>query len=150
MGELGTTAEETIVHICVGALLRRDGRILLGKRAATRAWYPDVWDIPGGHCEPGETYDEALTRELGEEIGVTPLTWEPLAVLHSPDITPDEAYILHVYSVTAWRGTPRNLLTEEHSEVAWVATDDACRLSLAHPDYPTPFQQAAHGLARGG
>jgi len=138
------------VHICVSALLSRDGRILLGKRAATRAWYPDVWDLPGGHREPGETYDEALARELGEEIGVTPLTWAPLAVLHSPDTTPDEAYILHVYSVTAWRGTPRNLLPEEHSEVAWVSIDAACRLSLAHPDYPTLFRQAVHDRARGG
>jgi len=136
------------VHICVGALLRRDGRILLGKRAATRAWYPDVWDIPGGHCEPGETYDEALARELCEEIGVTALTWEPLAVLHSPDTTPDEAYILHVYNVTTWRGTPRNLLPKEHSAVAWVATDDACRLPLAHPDYPALFRQVTRDVEK--
>lgn len=130
------------MHICVVGLLRREGCILLGKRAATRMWYPDVWDLPGGHCESGETYVDTLTRELGEEIGVTPLAWAPLAVLRGPDSAPGGPLVLHIYDVTAWRGTPRNLLPEEHSEVAWVAVNEACRLELAHSDYPALFQRA--------
>jgi ADP-ribose pyrophosphatase YjhB (NUDIX family) len=42
------------MRICVGALLYYDGHILLGKRAASCGFYPNVWDIPGGHCEPAE------------------------------------------------------------------------------------------------
>lgn len=143
----GSPARGAIVQTCVGALLIREGSILLAKRAATRAWFPDVWDLPGGHCESGETCEAALTRELSEEIGVVPLAWVPLAVLQGPDAAPGDAYVLHVYAVTAWQGTPRNLLPEEHSEVAWVAIDDACRLALAHPDYPALFRQAAAGCA---
>jgi 8-oxo-dGTP diphosphatase len=136
-----------MMPICVGALLHRDGHLLLGRRAATCAHYPDVWDLPGGHHEPGETYDETLARELREEIGVTPLAWAPLAVLHGPGAASDETLVLRVYAVASWRGTPRNLRPEEHSEVAWIAVDEACRLALAHPDYPALFRQAAHRCA---
>src|SRR5439155_16729552 len=139
--------------VCVGALLHCDGHILLGRRAATCVHYPDVWDLPGGHHEPDETYDETSARELCEEIGVTPLAWALLAVLHGPGAAPDEALVLHVYGVTSWKGTPRNLILEEHSEVAWVTLDQPCRSVLAHPDYPALFRQAARlglGVARQG
>jgi len=49
-----------------------DGRIFLAKRAACHHSYPGVWDLPGGHCEPGESQEQTLTRELQEELGITP------------------------------------------------------------------------------
>lgn len=58
-------------HLVAAGLLRRGGRGLLLHRAPTRRWYPDCWDLPGGHVEGGETPDEALHRELLEELGVT-------------------------------------------------------------------------------
>ncbi|MGY1698758.1 NUDIX domain-containing protein [Geodermatophilus sp. SYSU D00766] len=36
-----------------------------------RRWYPDAWDFPGGHLEPGEDEPAAPARELSEELGVT-------------------------------------------------------------------------------
>jgi len=58
----------------------RDGSalVLLGRRAANREFYPDVWDVLGGHLEPGETSEQALVRELREEISVTPTAWASL------------------------------------------------------------------------
>lgn len=55
-------------RVCVGAVLIRavdHGRdesapVLLGRRAANREFYPDVWDVLGGHLEPGETSEQAL------------------------------------------------------------------------------------------
>lgn len=58
-------------HQVVAGLLRRDGRGLLLHRAPTRRWYPDCWDLPGGHVEHGETAHAALQRELLEELGIT-------------------------------------------------------------------------------
>lgn len=48
------------------AILQRNGHVLL-----TRGVADDFWALPGGRLDPGEMSDEALVRELGEEIGVT-------------------------------------------------------------------------------
>ena len=133
-------------RICVGALMvwRHEGlHILLGRRSAARAFYPNVWDLPGGHCEPGETAEQALVRELHEEIGVVPTTWRPLGEIGVPLEDSGESMMLHVYEVTAWTGTPHNRQPEEHDEVAWFTIDDACRLDLAHPNYPALFRRLA-------
>ena len=49
---------------CVAAFIVKDKKILLGKRSAERKFYPDIWDVFGGHLNPGETTEEALRREL--------------------------------------------------------------------------------------
>ena len=58
------------VRAIVGGLLVRGGTVLLGKRAPTRTLAPDIWDVFGGHVEPGESAEAALVRELGEELGI--------------------------------------------------------------------------------
>jgi 8-oxo-dGTP diphosphatase len=63
-------------HIVVAGLLRRRGRALMVHRSPQRRWYPDAWDLPGGHVQIGEVPRLALARELREEMGATggPLT----------------------------------------------------------------------------
>src|ERR1700722_19353993 len=57
----------------VGALLiRPNGRVLLGLRAPSKKAWPRHWDTIGGHVEDGESLDDALVREIQEEVGVTP------------------------------------------------------------------------------
>lgn len=138
-------------RVCVGAVLIRavdQGRgesalVLLGRRAANREFYPDVWDVLGGHLEPGETSEQALVRELREEIGVRPTAWASLGVFRETLPDGNGSIILHLYAVTSWNGAPRNLSSEEHSEVSWFAVEHACRLTLSHPSYPEILRRAA-------
>jgi len=114
------------MQVCVGALLCQDNAILLGKRSASRASYPDVWDVPGGHREDGESLEEALVRELREELGVTPTVWQKLAVVPEHDKAND-IFELYLYVVTAWDGAPCILQFEEHDHIAWFTVEEACR-----------------------
>ncbi len=54
----------------VGAMIERDGKYLITQRPP-RATLPLLWEFPGGRVEPGETDEEALARELDEEMGIT-------------------------------------------------------------------------------
>ncbi len=131
------------IDIAAG-LLCCQGRLLLGKRSARRTAYPGVWDLPGGHVEAGETAEQALVRELREELGVTPIAWREWAVLQAPAMGRETASMLrvHLFLVTQWDGEPRNLLPDEHDAVAWFTADDAAKLTLAHADYPMLFRDA--------
>jgi len=135
---------ELEMRTCVGALMvSRDDtfRILLGRRSETRPFYPNVWDVPGGHCEPGETPQQALLRELDEEIGVVPTEWRLVNHFDVPAHDQDESMILYFYEVTAWTGTPSNLQPDEHAEIAWFTIDEACHLALPHPAYVDLFHR---------
>ncbi|MEV4754547.1 NUDIX domain-containing protein [Micromonospora sp. NPDC049559] len=57
---------------CAGALVvDGESRIFFQRRSPHRKLFPSVWDIVGGHLEPGETIEEALCREVTEETGWT-------------------------------------------------------------------------------
>jgi 8-oxo-dGTP diphosphatase len=128
-------------------LLFDQGRLLLGKRSTRRIAYPGVWDLPGGHVEAGETTEQALVRELREELGVTPIHWQEWAVLRAPAMGDGVAHMLrmHLFLITQWDGEPRNLLPDEHDAVAWFTLDDVANLTLAHADYPRLFREAVEG-----
>jgi 8-oxo-dGTP diphosphatase len=57
-------------EVAVGILLRPDGAMLLSTRPPGKP-YAGYWEFPGGKLEAGETVEEALRRELIEELGVT-------------------------------------------------------------------------------
>ena len=58
------------VDVAVGILLDAEGRFLLTSRPQGKV-YEGYWEFPGGKFEPGETVEQALRRELHEELGIT-------------------------------------------------------------------------------
>jgi len=132
-------------HEIAAALIVRSGKVLLGRRSATREFYPDVWDVFGGHVEPGEEHEKTLLREVQEELGVTPTHWTFLETTIEPLPTgteaeePPDVLIAHLYLVTAWTGTPVNRQPEEHSEIRWFSLEEATQLELASSSYPELF-----------
>jgi 8-oxo-dGTP pyrophosphatase MutT (NUDIX family) len=120
----------------------REQKLLLGKRSPQRRAYPNCWDILGGKKEEGETLEQALTREIREEIGVTPRDLTKVTVildftegLHGP-----ARY--HVYRVNAWDGGEPSLLNHEHTELRWFSLAEACtQPDLALPEYREVFQK---------
>ena len=130
---------------CACAVLLMGREILLGRRSPDRQFYPDVWDLFGGHCEGLESPSEALVRELGEELGIHPTEFELIDILDEPNSEAHGAHEYHVFRVTAWQGEPRNVQPLEHSEVKWFAIGDAVELELADPRYPALFRRAELG-----
>src|SRR5215212_4962011 len=126
-----------MAHEVVAGLIIQSHRILLGQRSATREFYPDVWDVFGGHMEPGERQEQTLVRELREELGITPKKWNYLETLTKPS----EQLTVHLYLVTAWTGTPFNRQLEEHSIIHWFSLAEAIQLSLADSSYPALFER---------
>jgi mutator protein MutT len=109
------------------ALLRRGGRVLLCHRGPHRRWYPGCWDAPGGHLEAGETPQQALVRELAEELGVVvaPPPALPVLVREHPD------WVLRAWVLDDWAGEPANRAPDEHDALAWVDARGAAELVLA-------------------
>ena len=133
----------------VGAMLVRDGRVLLGLRRRDRRVAPAVWDVPGGHVEPGESPRTALRRELREELGIEAELAGPLRRLVDPAL----GATLWLWAVHHWAGAPRNAAPDEHDELRWFRPDELGALPLAHASYPNLAEEAVRsgdkGLYRG-
>jgi 8-oxo-dGTP diphosphatase len=91
--------------IRVGAFITHDRRVLLVQQhRAAEASAPAYWLLPGGGVEFGESLEEALTREVREELGLTVLVDRPIALAES--ISPDPDYPKHVLHVVCSASLP--------------------------------------------
>ena len=130
-------------HEVVAGLIIQANKILLGWRSPTRSAYPNVWDVFGGHVEPGERHSHTLVRELREELGITPSDWtyvETLTIaMPEGQDGPSDLLEMHLYLVKAWSGTPANRQLHEHATIQWFSLAEAVELDLAHSTYPQLF-----------
>ena len=105
--------EEGIVDVAVGVLIDGDGRFLLTSRPQGKV-YAGWWEFPGGKLEAGESVQEALRRELHEELGITIGDAMPWQVTRM-----DYAHArvrLHFCKVRDWRG---EFEMRERQAMAW-------------------------------
>jgi mutator protein MutT len=125
-------------HQVVAAILREDSAVLLCHRSPSRLWFPDVWDFPGGHVEAGERPEDALRRELVQELGVLVEDLGEGPVFRQID---SEAGLdLTVWISRRWRGTVTNRQPEEHDAIGWFEMGQLDGLSFADPSSLTLLQ----------
>ena len=110
-------------EVVVGALVR-DGRVLLAHRRPNKRAYPNVWDLPGGLIEAGESELEALTRELDEELGVQIVTDSASHLCRLTAGPAEEPALLSAWVVRDWQGTPANVAPEEHDDIGWFTVEE--------------------------
>ncbi|MBL8929334.1 MAG: NUDIX domain-containing protein [Kineosporiaceae bacterium] len=129
------------VHIA-SAVLVRNGRALLGHRHRYRRWYPDCWDVIGGHVEAGESAEQAVRRECREELGVQLEDLAPIDLEFS-----DQNLTMTAFVVTRWRGEPENAAPDEHDDLGWFTAEEIADLTLADPGIRCALQTAARRSA---
>ncbi|MDR2852786.1 MAG: NUDIX domain-containing protein, partial [Burkholderiaceae bacterium] len=107
--------DRPIVEVAVGVLLDAHGQFLLTSRPEGKV-YAGYWEFPGGKIEAGETVEQALIRELREELGIEAL---PAAIARWREQRVDYPHALvrlHFCRVTGWRGA---LQMREGQRHAW-------------------------------
>lgn len=120
------------VLVSAVALIDTDGRVLLARRPMGKS-LAGLWEFPGGKVEPGETPENALIRELKEELGID--TWSScLAPLtFASHSYPDFHLLMPLFACRRWQGTPH---AREGQELAWVRATNLKNYPMPPADIP--------------
>lgn len=114
------------------ALVDEDNRVLIAKRPEGRHM-GGLWEFPGGKVEPGETPEEAIIRELAEELGID-VTQSCLAPLTFASHDYDRFHLLMpLYICRQWDGEVEG---KEGQELAWVRPNRLSGYEMPPADEP--------------
>jgi len=105
------------LRVVAAAVFDDRGRVLLARRP-DHLHQGGLWEFPGGKVEPGESLEQALARELQEELGILPRSSRPLIRIRHA--YPDRQVELDVWRVDAFVGEPHG---REGQPVEWVAPE---------------------------
>lgn len=120
----------TLVVAC--AIVDEDNRVLIAKRPEGRHM-AGLWEFPGGKIEPGERPEEALIRELAEELGID-VTESCLAPLTFASHGYDDFHLLMpLYVCRQWDG---EVEPREGQELAWVRPNRLSGYEMPPADEP--------------
>jgi len=106
------------LHIAVGIIRDAQQRIFLTQRSAD-SHMANKWEFAGGKLEPGETAEQALKRELNEEVGIDAISFQPfMTIEHQFD---DRHVTIDFFIVEEWSGEPYG---REGQPQRWVAQSE--------------------------
>ncbi len=127
-----TGTSDHLLPVVAAALVDADGRVLLQQRPAGKS-LAGLWEFPGGKLEAGETPEDALIRELEEELGIAVphACLAPAAFASAP--LGERHLVLLLYIARKWVGVPRAL---EATALKWVRPADMHALPMPPADRP--------------
>ncbi len=118
------------LRVVAGILCDAEGRVLITERVDDGPFH-GLWEFPGGKIGQEEDEQAALTRELGEEIGV-----EPQSSRHFMSLKhdyPDRRVSIDFFLITEWRNTPKGL---EGQQLRWIPIEKLDAEQLLPADLP--------------
>ncbi len=121
-----------VVLVAACALIDADGRVLIAERPSGKSM-AGLWEFPGGKVDPGERPEDALIRELKEELGIVvneaclaPLTFASHAY-------EDFHLLMPLYVCRRWEGVVR---PHEGQKLAWVRPNRLKEYPMPPADVP--------------
>ena len=122
------------VHV-VAAVIEQEGEILIARRP-DHLHQGGKWEFPGGKVEPNERIEDALCRELEEELGIEPDRFESLITIAHD--YPDKQVLLDVWRVTSFK---HEAVGAEGQEIRWVSPQNLKEFEF--PDANVPIVTAS-------
>jgi 8-oxo-dGTP diphosphatase len=118
------------LQVAVGVVKNAEGRILISLRHPS-LHQGGLWEFPGGKIEPGETAEQALHRELKEELDITVVKATPLIGINH--LYPDRSVQLHVFLVEHFWGKARHA---HNQAIEWVEPAQLSNFSFPSANRP--------------
>jgi 8-oxo-dGTP diphosphatase len=121
--------------LVTGAIIAKNGKILVAKRHSDSRFEPDKWEFPGGKVDFGEHPEEALKRELKEELGILIETGPLYGVLsHVYDNNGDIRHVvLLFYICEILEGKPEPI---DCQDLLWIDKEEMSSLAFVKGDIP--------------
>ncbi|MFN4196569.1 MAG: (deoxy)nucleoside triphosphate pyrophosphohydrolase [Caldimicrobium sp.] len=111
----------------VSAFIQKQGKVLIVRRALHKK-RGGLWEFPGGKVEEGETPEEAIVRELQEELN---LIAKPKKIVAKVNYSYDDEDIELSLIEVEWEGEPE---LREDAELSWVKLEDLDKINLCEAD----------------
>ena len=125
-------SKHPLVLVAACVLLDGDGKVLLAKRPKGRS-LAGLWEFPGGKVEAGEGPEDALIRELREELGVAVAKQDLSPLIFASHAYPDFHLLMPVYLCRRWK---RKITAHEGQELVWAKPDQLQLYDMPPADDP--------------
>ena len=118
--------------VSAAALIDSDGRVLLAQRPANKTM-GGLWEFPGGKIEPNESPEDALIRELHEELAINTIASCLAPIAFASHEYAEHHLILLLYACRQWQGVCRQ---QEGGSIAWVRPQHLRDYNMPPADVP--------------